>query len=58
MAKSNIKVRGFLLCAGGPVPIEQLTPEEREAWQRHMCERLSEEMSDYYTQHKAEFEAL
>ena len=38
--------------------LEELTDEERAQWQRNMRERLSETMSDYYTQHPDEYRRL
>lgn len=38
--------------------VEDLTPEEKSEWQRRMLRRLSEDMSDYYTQHPAEYARL
>ena len=38
--------------------VEDLTPEEKTEWQRRMLRRLSEDMSDYYTQHPAEYARL
>lgn len=56
--KSDITVRGYVLYESGPVPVEELTEEQRETWQAHMCSRLSEAMSDYYTQHPDQWERL
>ncbi len=49
--KPDITVRGFVLYESGPVAVEDLTVEQRETWLTHMRDRLSENMSDYYTQH-------
>lgn len=49
--KSDITVRGYVLFERGPVPVEDLTEEQRESWLQRMSQRLSEGMSDYYTQH-------
>ena len=38
--------------------VEDLTPEEKTEWQRRMLRRLSEDMSDYYTQHPVEYARL
>ena len=38
--------------------VEDLTPEEKTEWQRRTLRRLSEDMSDYYTQHPAEYARL
>lgn len=43
---------------GRTVPVRELTEEERAQWHRSMSERLSEAMSDYYTQHPEEFARL
>lgn len=42
----------------GPVPVNELTKEERAQWSENMRRRLSENMSDYYTQHPEEYAAL
>ena len=42
----------------GPVPLDELTKEERESWGERMRERLSENMSAYYTQHPEEYARL
>jgi len=42
----------------GPVPLENLTPEERAQWAENKRRRLSENMSAYYTQHPEEYAAL
>lgn len=38
--------------------VEDLTPEEKTEWQRRMLRRLSEDMSDYYTQHPEQYARL
>ena len=49
----------YVLMPGrGPVPVEELTDAERAQWQENMCRRLSETMSDYYTQHPEEYARL
>lgn len=42
----------------GPVPLENLTAEERAQWAENKRHRLSENMSAYYTQHPEEYAAL
>ncbi len=42
----------------GPVPLENLTPDERAQWQVNMCRNLSRELSAHYTQHPEEYAAL
>ena len=54
--KNNITVVGFVLMEdGSAVPVEDLTPEQRERWIEAACKRLSERMSDYFTQHPEEY---
>lgn len=42
----------------GPVPVNELTEDERAQWGANMRRRLSENMSDYYTQHPDEYTRL
>lgn len=42
----------------GPIPLENLTAEERAQWAENKRRRLSENMSAYYTQHPEEYAAL
>ncbi len=57
--KNEITVVGFLIREDGSrVPMEEITPEEREAWETACCQRLSQRMSDYYTQHPEEWAKL
>ena len=54
--KDNITVVGFLILEDGrKVPMEDLTPEQREAWKARCCERLSQRLSDYFTNHPEEY---
>lgn len=43
---------------GREVPKEDLTPEEYSEWQSHIPQRLSKNVSAYYSQHPQEFAAL
>ena len=43
---------------GRTAPVKELTEEERAQWHRNMSERLSEAMSDYYTQRPDEYARL
>lgn len=43
---------------GRTVPVEALTDDERAQWQANMRRRLSENMSDYFTQHPEEYARL
>lgn len=43
---------------GRTVPLNDLTEAERAQWQKNMTQRLSENMSAYYTQHPEEYAAL
>lgn len=56
--RPEITVCGFVLQESGPVPLEALTEEQRASWNERMCQRLSEGMSDYYTQHPDEYARL
>ena len=47
-----------LMPDGRTVPVEDLTEEERAEWHRRQLQRLSEDMSDYYTQHPTEYRDL
>ena len=52
----QITVVGFLILEdGSKVPMEDLTPELRDAWEARRCERLSQRMSDYYTRNPDEW---
>jgi len=57
MAK-ELSFQCFVLTPGGPVPVEALSDQEKIAWQKRILKRLSEGMSDYYTQHPDEYRAL
>lgn len=43
---------------GRTVLADELTPEEHAQWQQNMLRRLSENMSDYYTQHPEQYARL
>jgi len=47
-----------LMPDGRAVPVGELTEEEREQWRANMRERLSSDMSAYYTQHPEEYARL
>lgn len=52
----QITVVGFLILEDGrKVPMEDLTPEQRGAWEARCRERLSQRMSDYYTRNQEEW---
>lgn len=40
---------------GSAVPLDSLTPEEKEQLRQNITQRLSERMSDYFTQHPEEY---
>ena len=48
----------MILPDGRTVPFDELTQEQREAFRERAVKRLSERMSDYYTQHPAEYSRL
>ena len=45
----------MILEDGSTVPFEDLTAEQRRRFQENATQRLSERMSDYYTQHPEEW---
>lgn len=54
-----IKVRGFISIEGAPpVPMESLTKEQVARVQQVWKQRLSKNMSAYYTQHPEELRAI
>ena len=59
MAGKELGFQCFVLMPGrGPVPVEELTQEERAQWLANMRRRLSENLSDYFTQHPEEYAKL
>ena len=59
MAREPIKCVGFItLKDGRTIPIEDMTPEERERVKKSMSERLSRVMSEYYSNHPEDLAAL
>ena len=60
MAKRQpLTVVGFLIMEDGNTkPIDELSAEERENWDRERTERLKRVMTDYYRQHPDEFALL
>ena len=54
--KDNLTVMGFVIMEdASTVPVEDLTPEQREAWMKASCRRLSERLSAYFSQHPEEY---
>lgn len=54
--KNEITVVGFMLQPDGSAkPFDELTEAEKAAWRESCCRRLSERMSDYFTQHPEEY---
>ena len=47
----------MILEDGSTVPFEELTEEQRRRFRENAQQRLSERMSDYYTQHPQELRA-
>lgn len=47
----------MILEDGSTVPFEDLTEEQRQRFRENAQQRLSERMSDYYTQHPQELRA-
>ena len=60
MAKSKpITVVGYLIMADSSIKrIEELTPEERAAWDRERIERTKRAMTDYYRRHPEQYALL
>lgn len=59
MASKKLGYVCYVIMPGrGPVPLENLTPEERAQWAENKRRRLSENMSAYYSQHPEEYAAL
>lgn len=57
--KRELTFACFVTMPDGQVrTVEDLTPAEKSEWQRRTLQRLSEDMSDYYTQHPAEYARL
>ena len=51
-AKKELTCVSFVIMPDGrTVPADELTAEEHAQWQENMRRRLSENLSDYYTQH-------
>ena len=48
----------MILEDGSTVPFEDLTEEQRRRFRENATQRLSEHMSDYYTQHPEEWKKL
>ena len=56
--KDDITVVCYLLIDGQAVPVEELTEEQRQRWSESASRRLSENMSEYYSQHPDEYARL
>lgn len=57
--RKELTCESFVLMPGrGAVPVGELTAEERAQWQENMRRRLSERLSDYFTQHPEEYARL
>ena len=54
MAKraKELTVNSFVRTARGIIPIEEITPEEREIWQKGMRERLRKTFSEIFQENK------
>ena len=59
MARAQITCVGFItLKDGRTIPVEDMTPEERERVKKSMSDRLSRVMSEYYSNHPEDLKAL
>lgn len=57
--RKELKCVSYVIMPDGrTVPVSELTEEEREQWRANMRRRLSEALSDYYTQHPDEYARL
>ena len=57
--KDDITVVGFLILEDGrTVPFEEATEEEIQRFRANAARRLSERLSEYYTQHPEEYANL
>lgn len=56
--KSDLSFVCYVLIDGQTIPVEKLTDDQRQRWQQGMCQRLSENMSFYYSEHPEECIAL
>ena len=57
--RKELTFAGFVIFPDGrTVQVDELTPEEYAQWQANMLRRLSENMSDYYTQHPDQYARL
>lgn len=45
----DLKVHGWIRKNGELVPFESLTPEEHDEWERKACERLSQVLSEHFS---------
>ena len=55
MERKPLTCSGYItLKDGRTIPIEEMTPEERERVNKSMNERLSRVMSEYYSNHPDE----
>ena len=56
--KSDLSFVCYVLIDGQTIPVEELTDDQRQRWQQGMSQRLSENMSFYYSEHPEEYIAL
>lgn len=56
--KSDLSFVCYVLIDGQTIPVDELTDEQRQRWQQGMSQRLSENMSFYYSEHPEEYIAL
>lgn len=50
----DIKIRIFV----GDRPIEELSPEDREAFQERTVQRMGDALNDYFSQHPEEYKKV
>ena len=56
--KNDLSFVCYVLIDGQTIPVDELTDEQRQRWQQGMSQRLSENMSFYYSEHPEEYIAL
>lgn len=56
--KSDLSFVCYVLIDGQTIPVEELTDDQRQRWQQGMSQRLSDNMSFYYSEHPEEYIAL
>ena len=56
--KNDLSFVCYVLIDGQTIPVDELTDDQRQRWQQGISQRLSENMSFYYSEHPEEYIAL